>query len=71
VNFKKKNEARLTIFDADGMQNGFRVIVPRECVGDRQKSIHESNLFDMNAKNADVVSKADVMAHLKKIEAQD
>ena len=38
------------------MQHGFRCIVPRECVGDRTQSIHESNLFDMNAKNGDVVS---------------
>jgi len=48
----------------DGMQNGFRMIVPRECVGDRHKAVHESNLFDMNAKNADVVSKAEVMTYL-------
>lgn len=49
----------------DGMQHGFRCIVPRECVGDRTQSIHESNLFDMNAKNGDVVDKAFVMDHLK------
>merc|ERR1719446_1934944 len=41
----------------EGMQLGFRCIVPRECVGDRTESIHEANLFDMNAKNGDVVSK--------------
>ena len=37
----------------DGMQQGFRCVVPRECVGDRTQSIHESNLFDINAKNGD------------------
>lgn len=48
----------------DGMQHGFRCIVPRECVGDRTESIHESNLFDMNAKNGDVVPKKVVMDYL-------
>ena len=42
----------------DGMQHGFRCVVPRECVGDRTENIHESNLFDMNAKNGDVVAKS-------------
>lgn len=48
----------------DGLQYGFRMIVPRECVGDRHKAPHEANLFDINSKYGDVVSKADVMAHL-------
>ena len=39
----------------DGMQHGFNMVVPRECVGDRHKAVHESNLFDMNAKNGDVM----------------
>ena len=51
----------------DGMQHGFRCIVPRECVGDRTQSIHESNLFDMNAKNGDVVDKAVVMDYVSSL----
>eukprot|EP01062_Namystynia_karyoxenos_P084067 TRINITY_DN9811_c0_g1_i1.p2 TRINITY_DN9811_c0_g1~~TRINITY_DN9811_c0_g1_i1.p2 ORF type:complete len:255 (+),score=108.27 TRINITY_DN9811_c0_g1_i1:62-766(+) len=47
----------------EGMQHGFRCIVPRECVGDRTESVHESNLFDINAKNGDVVAKQVVMDH--------
>ena len=47
------------------MQNGFRVLVPRECVGDRHKGVHDSNLFDMNAKNADVVPVQYVMDVMK------
>ena len=39
----------------DAMQNGFRPIVPRECVGDRHDGPHEANLFDINAKYGDVV----------------
>ena len=50
----------------DGMQYGFRVIVPRECVGDRHPAPHEANLFDINSKYGDVVSKADVLKHLNK-----
>ncbi|CAK9067509.1 Maleamate amidohydrolase (Nicotinate degradation protein F) [Durusdinium trenchii] len=49
----------------DGMQHGFRCIVPRECVGDRTQSIHESNLFDINAKFGDVVDKSTVMEHVR------
>ena len=48
----------------DGMQYGFRVMVPRECVGDRRPEPHEANLFDINSKYGDVVSKADVMVYL-------
>jgi nicotinamidase-related amidase len=44
---------RATVVDA--CTHGFRVIIPRECVGDRTPDIHEANLFDVNAKNADVV----------------
>jgi maleamate amidohydrolase len=36
------------------------VVVPREAVGDRNPDAHEANLFDMNAKYADVVSTTEV-----------
>lgn len=45
----------------DAIQYGYRVIVPRECVGDRHVAPHEANLFDINAKYGDVVSKSEVM----------
>lgn len=48
----------------DGMQYGFRVIVPRECVGDRAPEVHEANLFDIDGKYGDVVSRAAVLAYL-------
>ena len=51
----------------DAMQNGFRPIVPRECVGDRHDGPHEANLFDINAKYGDVVSLKDVMSRLDAI----
>ena len=48
----------------DGIQYGYRVIVPRECVGDRHEAPHDANLFDINAKYGDVVAKKEVMTFL-------
>ena len=48
----------------DGLQNGFRVMVAREAVGDRAQAAHEQSLFDLHAKYADVVSVDDVLSHL-------
>ena len=49
----------------DGLQHGFRVIVPRECVGDRHPAPHEANLFDINAKYGDVLPLETVMSYLR------
>lgn len=49
----------------DGMQYGFRVIVPRECVGDRAAEVHEANLFDIDGKYGDVVRVDVVMGYLE------
>lgn len=54
----------------DGMQHGFHVIVARECVGDRHSGPHEANLFDINAKYGDVVSRDDVIQRLEHIAAR-
>ncbi len=48
----------------DGVQHGYRVIVPRECVGDRHDGPHDANLFDINAKYGDVVARDEVIQHL-------
>ena len=40
----------------DGLQHDYRVVVPREAVGDRNLEAHEANLFDLDAKYADVVT---------------
>jgi len=45
----------------DGLQNNYKVLVPREACGDRDPEAHEANLYDMNAKYADVVSLETVM----------
>jgi nicotinamidase-related amidase len=49
----------------DLLQYGFPTIVPRECVGDRARAPHDSNLFDIQAKYADVVSVEDALAYLE------
>ena len=49
----------------DGVQHGFRMIVPKECVGDRHADPHNANLFDINNKYGDVLTKAEVLTHLE------
>ncbi|MEP5567257.1 MAG: isochorismatase family protein [Halioglobus sp.] len=49
----------------DGLQYDYQVVVPREAVGDRNNEAHDANLFDMQAKYADVWSLAEVVAALK------
>ena len=49
----------------DLLQYGFPTLVPRECVGDRAHAPHEANLFDIQAKYADVVSLEDALAYVE------
>jgi nicotinamidase-related amidase len=48
----------------DGLQYDYRVVVPREAVGDRNAEAHAANLFDLHAKYADVISVEEVIAAL-------
>ncbi len=48
----------------DGLQNNFPVVVPIEAVGDRDPDAHTANLYDLNAKYADVLSLAETLALL-------
>lgn len=48
----------------DAMSHGFRTAVIAEACGDRHSAPHEANLFDMNAKYADVVSEDEAIAFL-------
>ncbi|KAJ1324200.1 maleamate amidohydrolase [Microdochium nivale] len=49
----------------DAMQYGYRPMVVGSACGDRSDEIQNSNLFDLNAKYADVVTEADAVEHLK------
>jgi maleamate amidohydrolase len=51
----------------DLLQNGFPTLVPRECVGDRAQAPHEANLFDIQAKYADVVPLEDALAYVESV----
>jgi Isochorismatase family len=54
---------RATVIDSASWN--FRTIVPRECVGDRAIGPHEANLFDMDAKYADVETRASLESYLR------
>ena len=58
---------RATVVDA--IQHGYRPVVPREAVGDRNPDAHHANLYDIDTKYGDVVSVEDVIAQLENIHA--
>lgn len=45
---------RATVVDA--LQHGYRPVVPREAVGDRNQAAHDAALYDIDLKYGDVVS---------------
>ncbi len=48
----------------DSLQYGYQTIVVREGCGDRAEGPHEANLFDIDAKYADVVSLTECLAYV-------
>jgi len=54
----------------DASSHGFIPIVVAEACGDRHEAPHTANLFDMNAKYADVVSEQEVLYYLNSLTAQ-
>ncbi|WP_349536446.1 isochorismatase family protein [Rhodococcus rhodochrous] len=55
----------------DAMQHGFVPIVVEDAVGDRDPSIHSSNLFDMQQKMAEVWSLGRAQEYLETISARN
>ena len=53
----------------DALCNDFRVIVPREAVGDRDPPAHQANLHDIQCKYGDVVSVEETIAMLRDVSA--
>lgn len=49
----------------DACSHGFRTIIVEESCGDRHDEPHKANLFDMNAKYADVVPEVAVINYLE------
>jgi nicotinamidase-related amidase len=56
---------RATVLDA--FSNNFRTLVVEEAVFDRGDLPHKANLFDMNAKYADVISIEDAKGYLRSL----
>jgi maleamate amidohydrolase len=52
----------------DSMSHGFITSVVADACGDRHPAPHEANLFDMNAKYADVVSEAEIVAFFRSLD---
>ena len=59
---------RATVVDA--LQYGFRPVVPREAVGDRNPDAHEANLYDVDAKYGDVISTEETLEYLEAVAAK-
>ncbi len=52
----------------DSMSHGFITTVVRDAVGDRHDEPHQANLFDMEAKYADIVSEKEIIMHLQALD---
>lgn len=59
---------RATVVDT--LQHGFRPIIPREAVGDRNPVAHETSLRDIDAKYGDVVELDEVLAYLAALQSE-
>ena len=65
LGFSTSGCVRATALDA--LQHGFRPMVVADACGDRDATTQEQNLFDLDAKYADVISEADAIAQLTAI----
>lgn len=69
VGFSTSGCVRATALDA--LQYGFRPLVVRDACGDRDEPAHEQNLFDLDAKYADVLGEAEAIDYLTRTPATD
>jgi nicotinamidase-related amidase len=53
----------------DVVQHGYRPVVPREAVGDRNPDAHEASLYDIDLKYGDVVSLDECLTALEELVA--
>lgn len=56
---------RATVVDAKSSR--YKVIVPEECVFDRDEASHALNLFDMEEKYADVIPLEEALTYLRRV----
>ena len=62
LGFSTSGCVRATALDAT--QHGFRSLVAREACGDRDTTVNEANLFDLDAKYADVLPEVEILDYL-------
>jgi maleamate amidohydrolase len=43
---------------------GFRVMVPRDCVGDHDQAAHDQNLKDVERRYADIIDRETAIAEI-------
>lgn len=55
----------------DAFAYNFKIVVPEECVYDRSPTSHAANLWDMNAKYADVKPVAEAIAMIETLGARE
>lgn len=60
---------RASVIDAFSL--GFRVMVPRDCVGDHDQAAHEQNLLDVNRRYADVIDAATAVSAIDRWRASN
>jgi maleamate amidohydrolase len=60
---------RGTVMDATAL--GYRIILAREAIGDFTEEIHSRNMFDMDAKNGDIVETDAVVEWLNRLPGRD
>ena len=53
----------------DALQHGYRPVVPREAVGDRNPAAHDASLYDIELKYGDVVSLDECIEALEELAA--
>jgi maleamate amidohydrolase len=54
----------------DAFSNGYRTLVPEDCVGDQGLDGHESNLRDMHRRYAEVTTADDVVEYLRRVRSE-
>ncbi len=51
----------------DAFSNGFRTLVPEDCVGDQGRDAHDSNLRDVHRRYAEVTNADEAIAYLERV----
>lgn len=52
----------------DSVSHGFRTAIVADACGDRATGPHEANLFDMDAKYADVINEGEALSYLRNVD---